>query len=153
MLVACMGVSVSASAATCIGPPALEGRIHDHPSAEAYAAMGNWFAKNSQPECAVESFKSWLAIEPSSPKALDGLARALIAAGDYDAVIRRLPKAPRDESLILDLSLAYRKAEMFSESARVLATMPAIITAQNSQPNLRLLSVFSMSFLSVQSPG
>jgi len=120
MLVACMGVSVSASAATCIGPPALEGRIHDHPSAEAYAAMGNWFAKNSQPECAVESFKSWLAIEPSSPKALDGLARALIAAGDYDAVIRRLPKAPRDESLILDLSLAYRKAEMFSESARVL---------------------------------
>jgi len=120
MLVGCLLLTLSAFAEPCIGPAALEARIHDHASAEAYAAMGNWFVKNSKPDCAVQSFQAWLAIEPSSSKALDGLARALIATGDYDAVIRRIGQAPRDESLILDLALAYRKAEMFSDSARVL---------------------------------
>ena len=120
MLAACLAVSLSTFAETCIGPPALEAGIHDHPSGEAYAAMGNWFAENSKPDCAVQAYQLWLAIEPASTKALDGLARALIAAGDYDTVIRRLQPPLRDESLILDLALAYRKAEMFSDSARVL---------------------------------
>lgn len=130
ILATCLAVSLSASSEPCIGPPALEAQIQDYPNGKAYATMGHWFSENSKPNCAVQSFQSWLAIEPSSPKALDALARAQIATGDYDAVIRRLGQAPQDESLILDLALAYRKAEMFDDSTRVL--MEGLKTYPNS---------------------
>ena len=40
---------------------------------------------------------------------------------NYAAVIARLGPIPRDEALTLDLASAYRKSEMFDQSAQVLA--------------------------------
>ena len=70
-----------------------------------------------------EAFPEWeaaLKIDPTSKKALEGLASALIAAEDYESVISRLRSAPRDENLTLDLAIAYGKLEMFDDAAQVL---------------------------------
>jgi tetratricopeptide (TPR) repeat protein len=106
---------------TCSGPPPLEARLQSHSSADAYAALGNWFSENQRANCALDAFEAALKIDPNSTKALDGLAKTLIAMKDYDTVIRRLRSAPRDQNLILDLALAYRKAQMFDDAAKVLS--------------------------------
>jgi len=120
ILAVCLAASLSAWGEVCSGPPSLEARVHAHPSAESYAALGNRFSENHKANCAVEAFQSVLKIDPASKEALDGLAKALMAAGEYEAVITRLRSAPRDQNLILDLALAYRKAERFEEATREL---------------------------------
>lgn len=173
---------------TCTGPPSLEARLHAHPSADAYAALGDWFGESHKMECAVatfragvklepdspvlnyllglslysaghiqeavaplqksaglnpnedkthlllgtaftalgrtkEAFVEWqaaLKIDPSSKMALDGLAKILLAAGDYETVITHLSSVSRDENLTLDLAIAYGKSGLYDDAARVL---------------------------------
>ena len=175
--------------AACTGPAALETRIHTHPDADAYAALGAWFDQNRQKECAVETYRSglkqtpdsaqlsyslgrslytagrpqeavaplqqavrldpvqlkahlllgaalaqlgrnqealmeWkaaLKIDPDSKAALDGQAKSLMAAGDYETVIRSLRNAARDASLTLDLAVAYRKTGRLDDAAQTLS--------------------------------
>jgi Flp pilus assembly protein TadD len=116
----CFAGSQSAAAQECSGPVSLEAQAKTHPTADAYVVLGNWFSQNHQSKCAVQAFQSALAIDSSSAKALDGLARALIDAGDAQGAIRLLGKAKRDESTSVDLAVAYRKAQMFDEAAEVL---------------------------------
>jgi tetratricopeptide (TPR) repeat protein len=71
-----------------------------------------------------EAMPEWsaaLRIDPSSKMAQDGLAKGLIAAGEYDSVIEHLSKAERDEALDLDLALAYGKSNRLDEAAQVLS--------------------------------
>jgi len=190
---ACLGagslaLSPSAWAATCAGPPALEARLHAHPSADAYAALGTWFDQNHKTDCAVQTFQAGLEvapesaglhyllglslysagrmpeaveplqqsveldprelkahlllaaafgnlghypealteceaalkIDPASKIALDGLGDTLLSLGDYDAIIRRLRSAPRDESLTLDIGTAYTKTGRLDDAKQVL---------------------------------
>jgi Flp pilus assembly protein TadD len=98
----------------------LEARLQARPDAGAYAALGNWFSEHHQTGCAIETFQHALKIAPSAPSVLDGLARSLIAAGDYESVIRMLGAATRDENLTLDLAIAYRKTGMIEESEQLL---------------------------------
>ncbi|MGB8030406.1 MAG: tetratricopeptide repeat protein [Terracidiphilus sp.] len=183
------GLSICASApAACTGPASLEARIRAHPDADAYAALGVWFDRHQQWECADRTIRSglkiapdsarlnyllglglyssgqaqeaiaplrqaahidpdvlqphlllgaalarlgdnrealgeWqaaLKIDPSSKEALDGLARSLIAAGDYDTAIQALRSAPLDEKLTFDLATAYKQAGMYDEAAQAL---------------------------------
>ena len=120
ILAGCMGAALTACAQTCPVPPAFEARIHAHPSADGYAALGNWFSENHQANCAVEAFQTALKMDPASKKALDGLAKGLLAAGDYGTVIRRLRQVPLDENLTLDLAIAYRMGDMFDDAEKVL---------------------------------
>ena len=120
ILVACLGAALTARAQTCSGPPSLEARLHAHPSADAYAALGNWFSENRQANCALEAFQAALKMDPASKKVLDGLAKGLIAAGDYGTVIRRLRPVPLDENLTLDLAVAFRMADMFDDAEKLL---------------------------------
>jgi Flp pilus assembly protein TadD len=77
-------------------------RLGDHRE-----ALGEWHAV--------------LKIEPSSGEALDGLARSLIATGDYDTAIQALRSgAQHDEKLTFDLATAYRQAGMYDEAAQAL---------------------------------
>ncbi len=71
------------------------------------------------PEALLE-WKTALAIDPDSKAALDGEAKCLIATGDSAAAIRTLRNAERDESMTLDLALAYRKTGMLDEAAQTL---------------------------------
>ena len=61
-----------------------------------------------------------LEIEPASKQALDGLARSLMAQGDFEKVVTLLATANRDESLSVDLSLAYRKIGQLDDEEHVL---------------------------------
>jgi tetratricopeptide (TPR) repeat protein len=69
---------------------------------------------------AVPEWSAALRIDPNSKMALDGLAKALTDAGDYDSVIQHLAKIDRDETLDLDLAIAYGKANMLDDAAQVL---------------------------------
>ena len=121
VLAACLGAVLSLCAETCSGPPPLEARIRAHPNgADAYAVLGSWFNDNHQTNCAMEAFQAALKLDPGSKKALDGLAKGSLAAGDYGTVIRRLRSLPLDENLTLDLAIAYRMADMFDEAEKVL---------------------------------
>lgn len=114
------GLPAFASAEECAAPAALRAGLQTHATPDAFVAVGTWFSQNHQSGCAVQAFQSALAMDPSSSKALDGLAKALIATGDYQAVIRLLRTAARDENTAVDLAVAYRKAQMFDEAAAVL---------------------------------
>jgi tetratricopeptide (TPR) repeat protein len=121
ILAACMAVGSTTWAETCTGPFGLDARVHAHPTADGYAALGNWFSENHQANCASEAFNAALKIDPASKKALDGLAKGLLAAGDYGTVIRRLRPVPLDENLTLDLATAFRMADMFDDAEKVLS--------------------------------
>ncbi|MGD0733837.1 MAG: tetratricopeptide repeat protein [Terracidiphilus sp.] len=116
----CLAGSQSAPPEACIGSASLEAQIKIHPTADAYAELGDWFSQAHRSNCAVHAFQSALAIDSGCGKALDGLARALIDAGDAQGAIRLLRNAHRDEITSVDLAVAYRKAQMFDEAAEVL---------------------------------
>lgn len=106
--------------AACTGPASMEARIHDHPGGEDYAALGAWFDRHHQAECAMQAYRAALKIDPGSKAALDGQAKGLISAGDYASVIGSLRDAPRDENLTLDLAIAYRKSGLLNEEEQAL---------------------------------
>lgn len=110
----------TATGATCSAPPELETQLQAHPTASGYLRLAYWFDENHHAVCAIEAFQSALKFDSGSKAALDGLAKELIATGDYQAAIRLLRAAPRDQNLTLDLAAAYRKAQNFDESAQVL---------------------------------
>jgi len=120
ILVVCLIAAWPAWAQTCSGPAQLEAALAARPNAETYSALGNWFNDHNQTNCAVEAFQAALKIDPASKKALHGLAKGLIAAGDYGSVIRRLRSVPLNDDLALDLGTAYRMADMFDEAQKVL---------------------------------
>jgi tetratricopeptide (TPR) repeat protein len=120
LLVACLVAGGSAWAQSCSGPAGLQAELAARPTADTYSALGNWFNDNRLPSCAIEAFESAARIDPTSIKALDGMARTLISMRDYETAISRLRSAPHDQNLILDLALAYRKAQLFDDAATVL---------------------------------
>jgi tetratricopeptide (TPR) repeat protein len=61
-----------------------------------------------------------LRIDPASTIALDWLAKARIADGQFEAAIDLLLSAPRDEELTIDLALAYSRAGFFDKAAETL---------------------------------
>jgi tetratricopeptide (TPR) repeat protein len=72
------------------------------------------------PEADAE-WEAALKIDPRSIEAFDGLAKSLLAEGNYRAVIALLQTAPpKEQGLALDLSRAYDLAGMLDESANTL---------------------------------
>lgn len=117
LLAALLCATPTASAASCAAPPEIQTA---HPTISGYLRLAHWFNENHRADCAIAAFQSALKLSPGSKAALDGLAKALIATGDYQAAIRILRSAPCDQNLTLDLATSYRKAQDFDESTRVL---------------------------------
>ena len=70
-----------------------------------------------------EAFVEWqaaLRIDPNSKMALDGIAKILLAAGDNESVIAQLSAMQLDESLTLDLAIAYGRTGQLDNAARML---------------------------------
>ena len=63
-----LAVSQPLWSASCVGPVPLEGRVHSHPDADAYAALGVWFGENRKSDCAAQAFRTGLKVEPNSPR-------------------------------------------------------------------------------------
>lgn len=61
-----------------------------------------------------------LRIDHKSVDAFDGLAKSLLADGDYTSAIEVLKQAPHSDALTLDLAMAYGKGNMLDKAAEVL---------------------------------
>ena len=68
----------SGLAAECIRPPDLDGQIKAKPSADAYNALGGWFAEHRQPACAVSAFTEAARLDPASFPSHFNLGLALL---------------------------------------------------------------------------
>ncbi|MGA2102514.1 MAG: tetratricopeptide repeat protein [Candidatus Sulfotelmatobacter sp.] len=71
-------------------------------------------------EDARREWSAALRIDSKSVEAFDGIAKSLIADGDYASAIEVLREGPRNETLTLDLALAYGKGNMLDKAAEVL---------------------------------
>src|SRR3974390_50891 len=78
-----------------------------------------------------------LRIDHLSTEAFDGLSKSLINAGDYTSAIEVLQQAPHNETLTLDLALAYGKANMLDNASEVL--VKALEKSPNSLPLISAL--------------
>jgi Flp pilus assembly protein TadD len=88
---------------------------------KAHLLLGDALSRLNRDREALPEWETALKIDPSSKIALDGLAKSLISLGDFEAAINRLHSAPRDETLTLDLAIAYGKAGKSDDAAQVLA--------------------------------
>lgn len=73
-----------------------------------------------RPQDAQSEWAAALRIDHLSTEALDGMSKSLMAQGDYVSAIEVLRSAPRNETLTLDLALAYGKARMLDKAVDVL---------------------------------
>ena len=71
----------------------------------AHLLLGAALAQLGRNQEALVEWQAALKIDPNSNAALDGQAKSLMAAGDYESVIRSLRTAARDENMTLDLAL------------------------------------------------
>jgi tetratricopeptide (TPR) repeat protein len=69
---------------------------------------------------AQSQWEAALRIDHLSIEALDGMSKSLMAQGDYVSAIELLREAPRNETLTLDLALAYGRARMLDKAEDVL---------------------------------
>jgi len=70
-----------------------------------------------------EARKEWgeaLRIDHTSVEAFDGIAKSLMEDGDPASAIEVLQQAPKNETLTLDLAMAYGKSNMLDKAAAVL---------------------------------
>ncbi len=73
-----------------------------------------------RPREARVEWEAALRIDHLSIEALDGMGKSLMAQGDYPSAIELLKDAPRNETLTLDLAVAYGKARMLDQAVDVL---------------------------------
>jgi tetratricopeptide (TPR) repeat protein len=109
--------------ASCVGPAPLEARVHSHPDADAYAALGIWFGENRKSECAARTFLAGLKLEPNSPRLSYLLGLSLYTAGKLQESVAPLqhsvelnPKEERSHLLLASaLSGLDRVNDAFAE--------------------------------------
>jgi len=98
IVVACLGVGGFASAQgarapACSGPPSLEAQLRAHPDADAYVALGVWFDRNQQWECADRTIQAGLKIAPDSARLNYLLGLGLYSTGQAQEAIAPLRQA------------------------------------------------------------
>ena len=98
IVAACLGVGGFASAQgahslACSGPPSLEAQLRAHPDADAYIALGVWFDRHQQWECADRTIQSGLKIAPDSARLNYLLGFGLYSTGQAQKAIAPLRQA------------------------------------------------------------
>ena len=98
IVAACLGVGGFASAQgahslACSGPPSLEAQLRAHPDADAYIALGVWFDRHQQWECADRTIRSGLKIAPDSARLNYLLGFGLYSTGQAQEAIAPLRQA------------------------------------------------------------
>src|SRR5262245_48763828 len=74
----------------CKGPADLEKAIASAPSADAYNALGAYFAKRGEMPCAMSAFEKALRLDPRSWETRYNRALALMQNGDWKRASREL---------------------------------------------------------------
>jgi Flp pilus assembly protein TadD len=95
---------------SCVGPGALEARVHSHPDAGAYEALGIWFGDRHRSACAAQAFQAGLKLAPNSPRLSYLLGLSLYTAGKLQESVAPLRHSvelqPQDEKAHLLLASA-----------------------------------------------
>jgi tetratricopeptide (TPR) repeat protein len=110
----------------------LEARVHSHPDADAYVALGVWFGENRKSECAAQAFQAGLKLEPNSPRLPYLLGLSLYTAGKLQESVAPLQRSvelhPKEEKAHLLLASALaglgRDKEAFVEWQAALRIEP-----------------------------
>src|SRR5438876_4290551 len=77
----------SLECAQCIGPSDLEHAIQTAPSANAYNALGAWFAQRHQFACAIPAFDKALQLSPNSWDTHFNLGLALMENNEHEHAV------------------------------------------------------------------
>jgi len=88
-----LALAQGAPTPNCPGPPSLEAPLHAHPDANAYIALGVWFDRNHQWECADRTIRSGLKIAPGSARLNYLLGLGLYSTGKAREAITPLRRA------------------------------------------------------------
>ncbi len=97
ILVAALLTSNTAFSSECTPPPQLQAKLRAHPSAESYAALGQYFGDKDEHQCAAQAWASAFKLEPHSAKFAYMLGLNLYFSGDADHAASAL-----QESIQLD---------------------------------------------------
>lgn len=105
-----LAVSHPLWSAPCVAPAPLEARVHSHPDADAYAALGIWFGDNRKSACAAQAFQAGLKLQPNSPRLTYLLGLSLYTAGELEKSVVPLRRSvevdPKNEKAHLLLASA-----------------------------------------------
>ncbi len=115
-----LGLSLDSSghAEDAIGP--LEESIRLAPNTlKPHLVLATAFNELKRDKDAEMEWRTALKIDPKSLIVIDGLSKSLIAEQEYAAAIGLLQSAPTNESLTLDLVLAYGKAGKLDDAGQV----------------------------------
>jgi len=91
----------AAARAECSGPAELESALQNHPSAETWAQLGNWFGEQEQFSCAASAFESAVRLEPDSAQLSYLLGLAEFQSQDPDKAEQALQDSIRDDGSAL----------------------------------------------------
>jgi tetratricopeptide (TPR) repeat protein len=84
--------------AACTPPSDLAARLKSHPSSEAYASLGNWYADRKQFDCASTDFEAAFHLQPGSASLAYLWGLSLYSAGRDDRAIAPLTHAAQLDS-------------------------------------------------------
>jgi len=116
--------------------------ILDPNNLQAQLALGVALHQQGRIAEAESVWEDALSIDPNSVAALDWLAKARIADGQFGAAIQLLSTAPPDEDLVLDRALAYSQAGQFVQASK------ALESALSAEPqSLRLSSALATVYV------
>src|SRR5215510_5009531 len=100
------GLAVGICAVTqqpqCKGPADLEKAIATAPSADAYNALGAYFAKRGEMPCALIAFEKALHLNPRSWETRYNLALSLMQSGDWERASRELKQLVRERPVVVN---------------------------------------------------
>jgi Flp pilus assembly protein TadD len=91
-LAAGFGVSQSAGA-ICKGPQTLEGKLQVHADVPTYTELGTWFGDHGNYDCAVETFRNALKLEPGSAQLYYLVGLSLYSAGRVEEAVEPLGRS------------------------------------------------------------
>src|ERR1700730_12851887 len=95
VLATCCVHASAQTPAVCRGPAEIESDVAKKPSANAYNALGAWFARRNQMNCAIPAFRSAIHLNPNAWDGHFNLALALIQQRELKQAVNELRQAAK----------------------------------------------------------
>src|SRR5712692_1260387 len=95
VLAVCYAQAFAQTPSPCHGPAEIERALARQPSADAYNALGAWFAGHNQIPCAIPAFRSAIRLQPNAWDGHFNLALAFMEQSDFQHAISELRQAAK----------------------------------------------------------
>lgn len=121
LVVATVGWGLPARA-VCTGPADLQSAVERNPTADAWAALGNWFGNQGQFDCAAEALQSAVGLDPQSARLNYMLGLAWYEEKDFAAAKGPLQRSVEADGSELNPHLLLAVVDTSLSNARDAAT-------------------------------